>query len=357
MIPHRLTQCQSEKVTVRDLQENSFSEPRSCGSNNWQRELSQSKISAGALLGQLNLSPDQTRQFLNDNQISSNFPLRATQSYINRIEKGDPDDPLLRQILPLTEELIDGPGFSADPLNETNSNPSPGIIHKYRRRALLIVTQACAIHCRYCFRRHFPYQENTGTQQWQQALEYLRNDSTLNEVILSGGDPLSANDLQLARLSTELAGIRHIERLRIHTRMPVVLPARIDNKLLGWLEDWPGSKVIVIHSNHPNELNNEVAEAVRKLRDAGATVLNQSVLLRGVNDHAPTLALLSEKLFDIGVLPYYLHQLDPVSGATHFEVDDTRAREIIAEVSAHLSGYLVPRLVREKPGAPAKQLL
>jgi len=281
--------------------------------------------------------------------------LRATQSYISRIKKGDPDDPLLRQILPRIEELVDRPGFSTDPLNESGSNPAAGIIHKYKRRALLIVTQACAIHCRYCFRRHFPYQENIGTQQWQQALDYLRKDSSLNEVILSGGDPLSANDLQLARLSTELAAIGHIERLRIHTRMPVVLPARIDSKLLAWLERWPGQKVVVIHSNHPNELNEEVAEAIHKLQTAGATVLNQSVLLRGVNDHAPTLARLSEKLFDIGVLPYYLHQLDPVSGAAHFEVDDDRARKIIAEVSAHLSGYLVPRLVREKPGAPAKQ--
>lgn len=346
MITHSLAQCQSEKVTVQDL-----------ATNNWQHELSQSKISVEELLQELELESAQRHLFLESHQIPKNFPLRVTKSFIARMRKGDPHDPLLRQVLPMTDELLEQPGFVADPLDENSHNPVPGIVHKYNRRALFIVTQACAIHCRYCFRRHFPYQDNIGRQRWEAALGYIREDLSLNEVILSGGDPLSANDLQLAKLADELNDISHIERLRIHSRLPVVLPFRINASMLAWLDKWHGQKVMVIHANHPNELDGSVAEAIQKLLEAGVTVLNQSVLLRGVNDHSHTLVELSERLFDIGVLPYYLHQLDTVAGATHFAVDDTQAKRLIAEVSANLSGYLVPRLVRESAGHPSKQLI
>ncbi len=346
MIPHSQTDCQIENVTLYNTNE-----------QDWQQELSRSQISVEDLLDQLKLSPKQARGFLASHKVPRNFPLRATQHYIRQIKKGDPGDPLLLQILPTVDELLDKPGFIDDPLDEAAYTPVPGIVHKYHGRALFVVTQACAIHCRYCFRRHFPYSANTGRQHWEAALDYLRGDNSIREVILSGGDPLSVNDRQLDQLLDELAAIGHIRQLRIHSRLPTVLPSRVTARLLAILQRWPGQTVLVTHCNHPNELSEQVAGALGRLRAAGIHLLNQSVLLRGVNDSASCLAELSEKLFAGGVLPYYLHQLDPVAGAGHFAVSEEHALEIHSNVSAHLPGYLVPRLVRELPGAPAKTAL
>jgi len=221
-----------------------------------------------------------------------------------------------------------------------------------------VATGSCAVHCRYCFRRHFPYGEETAAaNHWHAALAYLRADDSISEVLLSGGDPLSLSTAKLAEFTSELRRLPHIRRLRLHTRLPVVLPERVDAPLLAWLRDLPWPVAIVIHANHGHELDASVADAIAALRAAGVTVLNQSVLLRGVNDHADTLVTLSERLFDIGVLPYYLHQLDRVVGAAHFEVGDEQARELLDALHGRLPGYLVPRLVREVAGAPGKTAL
>jgi EF-P beta-lysylation protein EpmB len=240
-------------------------------------------------------------------------------------------------------------------LAETACGPVPGVLHKYHGRALLVTTGACAVHCRYCFRRHFAYDElPRGRRWWDEALAYLRADATISEVLLSGGDPLTLPDVQLAQLADELAAIPHLQRLRLHTRLPVVLPTRVDDALLAWLGANRLSPVVVIHANHPAELSDEVLAACRRLREAGATVLNQSVLLQGVNDDVAVLTSLSQRLFAGGILPYYLHVLDHVAGAAHFLVDDTRARELHVGMMAALPGYLVPRLVREEPGQAGK---
>jgi EF-P beta-lysylation protein EpmB len=232
------------------------------------------------------------------------------------------------------------------------------VLHKYDGRALLIATGSCAINCRYCFRRHFPYAEETAAANgWREAIAHAARDASIREVILSGGDPLSLSTPKLADLTRALADVPHVERLRLHTRLPVVLPERVDDELLAWLAAWPRQRVIVLHANHANELDASVAHACARLRDAGATLLNQSVLLRGVNDDADALAALSERLFAIGVLPYYLHQLDRVAGVAHFEVPDDRARALVEAIRARLPGYLVPRLVREVAGEPGKRPL
>jgi len=284
--------------------------------------------------------------------------LRVTEGFKNRITNGDEHDPLLRQILPLAEEDRDHPDFSFDPLAEYAKQPVPGLLHKYHGRALLVVTGACAIHCRYCFRRHFPYAEsNPASQQWQTALDYLARDQTVTEIILSGGDPLTVSDERLSGLVQSLADIPHIKRLRIHSRIPVVLPERIVDTLLDWLTGTRLRPVMVVHANHANELDNSVAMAMEKLKRAHVPLLNQSVLLRGVNDSVTALAMLSERLFDYGILPYYLHMLDPVKGAAHFAVDETQARSIMQGLRELLPGYLVPKLVREIPDTPSKILL
>jgi EF-P beta-lysylation protein EpmB len=285
----------------------------------------------------------------------SEFSLRIPRGFVARMGKGDPDDPLLRQVLPARDELVAVPGFAPDPVGEEAALRAPGLLHKYRGRALLVTTGACAIHCRYCFRRHFPYgAENPAREEWRGALEVLAADDTIHEVILSGGDPLLLEDGRLEQLVRRLEALPHLRRLRIHTRVPVVLPERVDAPLLAWLGATRLQKVVVIHANHPREVDDSVAAALERLRGAGATLLNQAVLLRGVNDHAPTLARLSEALFALGVLPYYLHLLDRVSGAAHFEVPEEEALRLLRELRAALPGYLVPRLVREIAGRPFK---
>lgn len=283
------------------------------------------------------------------------FPLRVPRAFVMRMRKRDSADPLLHQVLPLGEELVTAPGFGNDPVGDLASCATHGVLHKYRGRVLLITTGACAVNCRYCFRRHFPYiEENARSGHWQSALQYIGDDSSITEVILSGGDPLSLNDHILSALAEALQQIPHVKTLRIHSRQPVVLPSRIDDSLLGWLGPCRLRKVVVLHTNHAREIDATVTNAVTKLRTAGARVFNQSVLLKGVNDSVEALAALSEALFDAGVLPYYLHLLDRVRGAAHFEVTENRARELMHGLRARLPGYLVPRLVREIAGAPNK---
>lgn len=277
---------------------------------------------------------------------------------MQRMRPGDINDPLLRQVLPTREENSLVMGFGTDPVGDIAANAVPGIVHKYHGRALLITTKACAIHCRYCFRRHFPYQDNRlNESQRDVAIQYIANDTSITEVILSGGDPLASSDKYLYQLVSQLAQIPHLKTLRIHSRLPVVLPSRVGAAMFEWLALWRKRKVLVIHSNHANELDDDVANAIQALKDHPITVLNQSVLLRGINDDVDTLVQLSERLFDIGVMPYYLHALDRVSGAQHFEVDDALSKALIREVSARLPGYLVPKFVREISGAQAKTLI
>jgi EF-P beta-lysylation protein EpmB len=283
------------------------------------------------------------------------FPLLVPRGFANRMRPGDPDDPLLKQVLPLGAELTMAPGFVNDPVGDLASRAVPGVLHKYQGRALLITTGACGVHCRYCFRRHFPYaQESTTATHWEMALEYLRQDTSINEVLLSGGDPLSLNDRRLAQLTSGIESIPHIRRLRIHTRQPIVLPERVDSGFCEWLASIRLQKVMVLHANHANEIDTSVRAACRKITECGVTLLNQSVLLAGVNDHTDALADLSESLFAAGVLPYYLHLLDRVQGAAHFEVDTERAVALISALTERLPGYLVPKLVREISGERAK---
>ncbi|MCG3145621.1 MAG: L-lysine 2,3-aminomutase [Gammaproteobacteria bacterium] len=283
------------------------------------------------------------------------FPMKVPHAYAARMRRGDPMDPLLRQVLPIAAERREVPGYVADPVGDLAAEAVPGVLHKYEGRALLIATGACAIHCRYCFRQQFPYAGSHAARgRWTAALGYLRGDASIREVILSGGDPLTLGDAKLAELVQALEDIPHLTRLRIHTRLPVVLPARVDDRLLGWLGRTRLQKVVVVHANHANEIDAQVIAAARRLQAAGVTLLNQAVLLAGVNDDADALCDLSEALFAAGVLPYYLHLLDPVAGASHFDVPRSRALQIVSGLRASLPGYLVPRLVRELAGSPSK---
>jgi EF-P beta-lysylation protein EpmB len=286
---------------------------------------------------------------------AAQFPLRVPRGFVARMRPGDPDDPLLRQVLPRIDEDRVVPGFALDAVGDGAARAATGVIHKYQGRALLVATGSCAIHCRYCFRRHFDYGADTAASaHWAEAIAWLRADPGIQELLLSGGDPLSLATPKLAELTDALVGLPGLRRLRLHTRLPVVLPERVDAALLDWLASLPWSVTVVIHANHANELDDGVRAALARLRATGATLLNQAVLLRGVNDDADTLAALSEDLFDAGVLPYYLHQLDRVTGTAHFEVTDDTARALHSALQSRLPGYLVPRLVREVPGAPGK---
>lgn len=291
-------------------------------------------------------------------EAAAQFPLRVPRGFVARMRHGDPADPLLRQVLPLDAEMRPMPGFSLDAVGDAAAKAGEGVIRKYNGRALLVTTGSCAIHCRYCFRRHFPYAEETAAAGgWQGAVDLIRSDDRLHEVILSGGDPWSLATHKLAELTDALAGVPHLRRLRIHTRLPVVLPERVDDGLLGWLDALPWPVTVVLHANHANEFGGPVDAALGRLRATRALLLNQAVLLRGVNDSVDALAELSERGLAAGVLPYYLHQLDRVQGAAHFEVDDDRARALHGALAARLSGYLVPKLVREIAGDTGKRPL
>jgi EF-P beta-lysylation protein EpmB len=291
-------------------------------------------------------------------EAAAGFPLRVPHAFIARMRHADPADPLLRQVLPVIDEERVVPGFGLDAVGDGAARAGRGVIRKYRGRALLVATGACAIHCRYCFRRHFPYADETAAAEgWRDAVAAIAADASIDEVILSGGDPLALATPKLAELTDALAAIPHLRRLRIHSRLPIVLPERVDAPLLAWLRALPWPSTVVVHANHANEFDAGVDAAMAALRGTGATLLNQSVLLRGVNDAVDALAALSERAFAAGVLPYYLHQLDRVAGTAHFEVPDARARELHAALAARLSGYLVPRLVREVPGDTGKRPL
>jgi EF-P beta-lysylation protein EpmB len=286
------------------------------------------------------------------------FSLRVPRGFVARMRPGDAHDPLLRQVLPQLAEMALAPGFTTDAVGDLAAREAQGVLHKYQGRALLIASGSCAVNCRYCFRRHFPYgDEIAAAGQWRQALEHVRQDTSINELILSGGDPLALSTSKLEELSHGLADLAHVTRLRIHTRLPIVLPERIDTPFTDWLKSLPLQKVVVLHANHANEFDDSVDAACARMRDAGATLLNQSVLLRGINDDAGTLTALSERMFAAGVLPYYLHQLDRVQGAAHFEVPDAQAQSLIEDMRGRLPGYLVPKLVREVGGDPSKRPL
>ncbi len=321
----------------------------------WQEELSRAIRDPRELFRLLELNPEYLSKAI---EAHGDFKLMVPRPYLAKMTRGNINDPLLAQVLPTAAELVTTPGYSQDPLGESETNPAPGLIHKYHGRVLLIASPACAVHCRYCFRRHFPYELNQpGRRQWSQALKYIAEDVSIREVILSGGDPLAANDQLLSWLVKEIAAISHVRRLRVHTRFPVVIPQRINQSCIDWLSATRLKVVFVLHVNHPQELDDDIARSVSKLRTANVDVLNQSVILRGVNDRVETLAELSEKLHQTGVLPYYLHQLDAVQGAAHFSISEKRLKQLQTELLERLPGYLVPKFVREEIGAGSKQLL
>ena len=321
----------------------------------WQQALREAVRDPRELLDLLGL--DRLAPRLSDEAMVQ-FPLRVPRGFVARMRRGDPSDPLLRQVLPLDDEMRPMPGFGLDAVGDGAAKTAPGVIQKYRGRALLVATGSCAIHCRYCFRRHFPYAEETAARDgWREAVDLIRQDASIEEVLLSGADPLSLSNGKLAELTGALADIPHLRRLRIHSRLPIVVPERVDDGLMGWLSTLPWPVTLVVHANHANEFDGTVDAALGRLRAAGVHLLNQAVLLRGVNDSVDALAALSERGFAAGVLPYYLHQLDRVAGVAHFEVDDARARALHAGLAARLSGYLVPRLVREIPGDTGKRPL
>ncbi len=325
------------------------------GARRWQKELAHAITDAEELLESVGLNADRAGLRVAD---AADFPLRVPRGYVARMRREDPHDPLLRQVLPLAEEADAVAGYGADPVGDLASMRSRGLLQKYHGRALLVVTGACAVHCRYCFRRAYPYGEASMAPRFvDEAMAQIAADTSISEVIMSGGDPLSLSNGRLRDLLERIADIGHVRRIRVHTRQPIVLPERIDAELLAVLERASLPTVIVVHSNHPNEIDSAVGDALSRLALRTAALLNQSVLLRGINDSASVLVELSGRLFDNSVMPYYLHQLDPVAGAAHFAVSDDAARRIVAEVRTRLPGYLVPTLVREIPGEPAKRML
>lgn len=321
----------------------------------WQQLLAGSKLSTEELCARFKLPYSSDSGTI---QAHTQFPLRVPEPYLQRIEVGNPNDPLLLQILPQAQEMQVQPGYSSDPLAENENNPIAGLVHKYKSRALVILSGGCAINCRYCFRRHFPYEDNQlGSAQWQTILHYLEQDKDINEVIFSGGDPLATPDKRIRGFIKDLEKIPHIKRLRIHSRLPIVIPQRITDEFISLLSESRLQAIMVVHANHGNEINDEVGNALSRLNHAGITTLNQSVLLKGVNDSADALIALSERLFEFNTLPYYLHLLDKVQGSSHFEVEDMVAKKLILELQANLPGYLVPKLVREEPNKPSKTLI
>jgi len=321
----------------------------------WQRAMREAVTDVDTLFDLLDL-PEHYREPAR--RTATGFGLRVPRAYVARMRQGDIHDPLLRQVLPVDAENDTVPGFDIDAVGDHASALGDGVLHKYHGRALLVTTGACAVHCRYCFRRHFDYAaQHAGARQGQTALERIAADTSIREVILSGGDPLSLSNARLAVIGERLDAIAHVQRLRIHTRTAVVLPQRVDDAFVDWIAKRKQQCVVVIHANHPQELDADLGARMTALRDAGATLLNQAVLLRGVNDDADTLAALSERLFAIGVMPYYLHLLDRVAGTAHFEVAEPVARRLMTALASRLPGYLVPRLARENPGEQAKQVL
>ncbi len=332
--------------------------PAPSGSDSWQRDLSQAIRSSLELLARLNLTPNTESIGRTLSEIESDFPVLVPESYLRRIRPNDPLDPLLLQVLASSQELTQVSGFQADAVHDLAARRAPGVLQKYQGRALLMAAGACAIHCRYCFRREYPYgAEPKRVDDWKPALELLREDSSIHEVILSGGDPLMLNDDRLGWLCEQLDQIPHLDRLRIHSRMPIVLPSRVTPALISLLQSLRMQPMMIVHANHANEIVDDCLAALRLLVRSGIPTMNQAVLLRGINDNTAALSSLSTVLVNNGVMPYYLHQLDRVSGTSHFEVSEETGRQLIRELGARLPGYAVPRYVREIPGAPGKTLL
>jgi len=317
----------------------------------WQKELANVVTDPKQLLEMLDIDANAYQQHFNARQL---FPVRVPRPFIMRMQKGNFNDPLLQQVMPLEDEFIEVDGFSQDPLAE-HDTVATGLLHKYKHRVLMIVKTGCAINCRYCFRRHFPYQDNSPNKQhWQEALTYIRKHEEINEVIFSGGDPLMAKDDHLAWLIYQLEKIPHLSRLRIHTRLPVVIPNRITEQFVSILKKSRLKCAIVLHINHANEINEQLINALAALKMVSIPLFNQSVLLKGVNDNIEALSELSEKSFDCGIQPYYLHLLDKVQGAAHFGVEEQHAITLYKALLARLPGFLVPKLVREIAGEANK---
>lgn len=326
-------------------------DPVRAASGTWQQQMKWAIRDIKSLRSSLKL-PQEVETSL---KAAQQFPVFVPLPFLSRIEPQNPADPLLRQVLPLLQEEDTPPGFGNDPLEESNATLRPGLLQKYQSRVLLVTTGACAIHCRYCFRRNFPYSDSPAmTEQWQPAIDQIAADPKIDEVILSGGDPLTMVDEKLSELVAQIQSIPHIKRLRIHTRLPIMIPQRITDALAEILLNFAGQTVVVVHSNHANEFDASVDTAIEKLKATGALLLNQSVLLRGVNDSAEALVSLSHRLLSAGILPYYLHQLDRVQGVAHFEVPRERGMDLIAKMRSMLPGYAVPRYVKEEPGHPNK---
>lgn len=318
----------------------------------WQNQLAQAICNPDELIQVLQLDADLIEPA---RLAAQQFSLRVPRGFVARMQLGNVEDPLLKQVLPLGVELNDKEGYSLDPLAEQAVNPIPGLLHKYYGRVLLTVTGTCGVNCRFCFRRYFPYEDNNpGSAGWERALNYIANDQSITEVIFSGGDPLAASDNHLSKLVQKIVSIEHVKTLRIHSRLPIVIPERITPEMLQWFTQTRLKPVLVTHCNHAQEINDTVCVAMEQLKRTGVTLLNQAVLLKGVNDTADALMALSEAVFAAGILPYYLHMLDKVQSVGHFEVSEAKALALHWQIAQKLPGYLVPRLVKEVPGAPAK---
>ncbi|ATI39334.1 TPA: EF-P beta-lysylation protein EpmB [Acinetobacter baumannii] len=320
---------------------------------NWQSQLSDLITDPLELLNLLELSTD---QLLSGAILASEkFKLRVPRAFVGKMNAKDPLDPLLLQVLPHHLELEEHPEFVTDPLGEEAANQLPGVLHKYKSRFLLTLTGACAVHCRYCFRRHFPYQENLPkNEDWLNIKNYIESNPDINEVILSGGDPLTLSNRKLALWLERLSSLKQVKILRIHSRVPIVIPNRIDEELISLLKNSRLRIILVVHSNHASELDDFTCSKLLQLSEHYITVLNQAVLLKGVNDSAQTLTDLSYRLFEARVMPYYLHVLDKVKGAQHFDLIPSEIDAIYQDVLASLPGYLVPKLVREIAGEKNK---
>ena len=320
--------------------------------SSWRRSLATAIRDVETLLRELELPEEWAAEAI---QAVKSFPVLVPRSFLDRMRVGDPHDPLLRQVLPVAEESLSTPGFVVDAVDDQAARVAPGLLHKYEGRVLLIAAGSCAVNCRYCFRRHYPYgEEPRRLEDWEPAISAIEQDSTVHEVILSGGDPLLLPDERLAALVERLERVEHLTRLRIHSRLPIVLPDRVNPELIELLRGSRLQPVMVVHANHPQEIAGDCEEALRRLVRSGIPTLNQAVLLRGVNDNADVLADLCERLIDLGVLPYYLHQLDRVAGTAHFEVPEATGLELIAQLRKRLPGYAVPQFVREVAGEASK---
>ncbi len=329
--------------------------PTDSTEQSWQRQLAEAIRSPAELLAALGLIDQQDTPFGTADQVIDQFPMLVPASFLKRMQPADPRDPLLLQVLPTTAERQLTAGFVADPVADEAARKAPGLLQKYHGRALMITTGACAVHCRYCFRREYPYQdEPRRLADWQPALDEIAADQTVTEVILSGGDPLILNDDRLTALCQQIAEIPHVDRIRLHTRLPIVLPARVTPQLLELLTSLRCQTVMVVHANHGNEIAGDCRDALQAIVRAGIPVLNQAVLLRHINDHVDALETLCRRLVNIGVMPYYLHQLDRVQGAAHFEADRAQGIQLLQELATRLPGYAVPKFVKEIPGEPSK---